>query len=629
MERSAMPWATAHRPVRSPGASRGAGRALALVLSFSLTVLALLLGPSVSAYASSSVTLNGDGSSWAGPAIQKWSVDVADRGMLINFTENGSAAGRLQWANGQDDFTASDVPFRTQADTGASQQLHGSGQGNAENPVYGYSYVPITAGGTAFMYNLKVGGKQVTDLRLSPDNLVDIFTGKITWWDDPKITASYGKTLPHTQITPVVRSDGSGATAQFTRYMEKTHQSQWDQYCTGINGVTCGEYTEFYPATPQMVAQDGSDAVAHYIQAKDDVGAIGYDEYAFALNSGWPVVKVLNPAGYYTLPTAPNVAVALTAAKIRGVDDPTPPTDPNFLQQNLDGVYTNSDPRSYPLSSYSYMIVPRQNDALPPPPKFNNTKGAALSQYLDYVLCGGQATGQGGIDSIGYSPIPRGLVRGGLLQVAQIPGYAGNVDPNTLNNCPNPTFDSNGNLIILETAPQPNPCDKLGEPLTCDRSNPSASAGAMGSGSGGSSGGTGGGSAGAGGKGATAKGGSTSTRGTGAGGSGGGSGGGTAGPDGSAAAGSGAGAVGSAAGAGVGAGGDGTTIDPQTGEVVPAGGGGGATDVAANVVNVGGRPQDWTLTTITALELLAVVAVPPFLGGWLRRRQAGSSAGPR
>lgn len=64
--------------------------------------------------------------------------------------------------------------------------------------------------------------------------------------------------------------------------------------------------------------------------------------------------------------------------------------------------------------------------------------------------------------------------------------------------------------------------------------------------------------------------------------------------------------------------------------MVPAGGGGGASDVAASVVNVGDRPQNWTLTTITALELLAVVAVPPFLGGWLRRRRAaGSSGGPR
>ncbi|MEY9943623.1 substrate-binding domain-containing protein [Kitasatospora sp. GAS1066B] len=613
-----MPWATAHRPARSPGASRGVGRVLALLLSFLLTTFAVLLGPAGPAFAAT--TLNSDGSSWAGPAIEKWRTDVASQGININFNPNGSAAGRQQWENGQDDFTASDVPFRTAIDTGANQQEQGSGIASAENPTYGFSYVPITAGGTAFMYNLAIGGKQITNLRLTPDDLVDIFTGKLTWWDDPKITAAYGKALPHIPITPVVRSDGSGATAQFTRWMEHTHQGQWDQYCSGVNGVTCGDYTEFFPPSGRMLAQNGSDQVAHYIEQPSGLGAIGYDEYAFALTSGWPVVKVLNPAGYYSLPTASNVAVALTAAKIRGVDDNTPPTDPNYLQQNLDGVYTNADPRSYPISSYSYVIVPRKGATLNPPPKFTDPKGAALSQYLDYVLCGGQATGTSGIDSIGYSPIPRGLVKGGLLQVAQIPGYAGNVDPNSLNNCPNPTFDSSGNLIILKNAPQPNPCDQQSQPLTCTTGGPSAG----GSGSGGGSGSAG---AGAGGKGGTGKGGSTKGSGSGGGTGGTAGGSGSGGGSGGAATGTGAGGDGSAS---AGADSGGTTVDPQTGEVVPAGGGGGASDVAASVVNVGDRPQNWTLTTITALELLAVVAVPPFLGGWLRRRRAaGSSGGPR
>ncbi|MGF1430139.1 substrate-binding domain-containing protein [Kitasatospora sp. LaBMicrA B282] len=641
-----MPWARLYRPVRpAPRATaeggRGGGRSVALLLAFSLTLMALVLGSGGRAFAAT--TLNADGSSWAGPAIEKWRTDVAPQGITVNFSPNGSAAGRQQWENGQDDFTASDVPFRTQADNGVNQDGHSSGIGNAENPTYGYSYVPITAGGTAFMYNLQIGGKQITDLRLSPDNLVDIFTGKITYWDDPKITQSYGRTLPHLPITPVVRSDGSGATAQFSRWMEHTHQAEWDQYCSGVNGVSCGDYTEFYPTNGgRMIAQNGSDQVAHYIEQPSGLGAIGYDEYAFALTSHWPVVKVLNPAGYYTLPTASNVAVALTAAKIRGVDDNTSPNDPDYLQQNLDGVYGNNDPRSYPISSYSYVIVPRTGAALPPPPKFSTSKGAALSQYLDYVLCGGQATGTSGIDSIGYSPIPRGLVRGGLLQVQHIPGYAGNVDPNSLNNCPNPTFDSSGNLIVLKNAPQPDPCDHVGQPLSCKPGNPGATAGGSGgSGSGGSGGkgGTGtGGTGGSGGGGGT--GGTKGAGGNGGSGSGtpGGGGGGTGGSGGTVdpltgqlIPGSGGGAAGDQGAADPG--GSGGTVDPQTGQLVPGSGGGGSgsSDVAANVVNVGGRPQNWTLTTITAVELLAVVAVPPFLGGWLRRRRAGagSAGGPR
>ena len=68
-----------------------------------------------------------------------------------------------------------------------------------------------------------------------------------------------------------------------------------------------------------------------------------------------------NPAGYYVLPTASNVAVALTQAQID--EDPS---SPDFLQQNLDDVYTYKDPRSYPLSSYSYLIVPRTGTKEPP-----------------------------------------------------------------------------------------------------------------------------------------------------------------------------------------------------------------------------------------------------------------------
>ena len=122
----------------------------------------------------------------------------------------------------------------------------------------------------------------------------------------------------------------------------------------GGPGKPCSQ-TEFYPqAGAPSVAQNGSNNVASYITASYGQGAIGYDEYAYALNSHYPVVKVLNPAGYYVLPTASNVAVALTQAQIN--EDPS---SPDFLQQNLDNVYTFNDPRSYPLSSYSYLIVPQ------------------------------------------------------------------------------------------------------------------------------------------------------------------------------------------------------------------------------------------------------------------------------
>ncbi|MFJ9516721.1 substrate-binding domain-containing protein [Kitasatospora sp. NPDC101801] len=569
-----MPWASAHRPQRSA----------ALLLVLLLLAASAALGRATPAYAATS--LNADGSSWAGPAIDQWRQDVVPQGIQINFNPVGSAAGRKNWAAGLNDFTASDVPFRAKLDTGASGAVGGSGAAGAERAVYGYSYVPITAGGTAFMYNLVLAGKRVTDLRLSSDTLVKIFTSKIAFWDDPAVTKDYGRALPHVPITPVVRSDGSGATAQFTRWMQHTHRAEWEAYCTGINSVTCGDYTEFFPTSGRMVAQNGSDVVANYIKSPSGLGTIGYDEYAFAKRSNWPVVKVLNAAGYYTLPTASNVAVALTAAKIKGVDDPTPPTDPNFLQQNLDDVYNMADKRAYPVSSYSYLIVPRQGVADPVPPRFNDAKGNALSRFISYVLC----AGQGQADSLGYSPIPRGLVRGGMLQVGHIPGNASPVNADTLANCANPTFNSAGELTVLANAPQPSPCDKLGAPLDCvvKDGQPVSSGSAGGSNSGGT------------------KGGSTGSGTTG----------GTGGTGGAAAAGGTAADPNAAP----------PAIDPQTGEVVGAGGaGGGGGNLQASVVEVGNRKDEWLLSTLTAIELLALVAVPPLLGGWLaaRRRNRG------
>ncbi|MFJ6769674.1 phosphate ABC transporter substrate-binding protein PstS [Kitasatospora sp. NPDC091257] len=596
-------------------ARRSTARLLAGAMSLSLATASLLIGQTPAHAAS--ISLSADGSSWAGPAIDQWRQDVSPQGIQINFNPVGSAAGRTQWSIGQDDFTASDVPFRSSPDTGLGQNGHANGGGERENPVYGYSYVPITAGGTTFMYNLVVGGKQVRDLRLSPQTIVDIFTGKITNWNDPKVTSDYGKALPNLQITPVIRSDGSGATAQFTRWMEHTHKDQWESYCKAVNGVSCGDYTEFFPPSGRMVAQNGSDVVAGYIKSPGNVGTIGYDEYAFAKRSNWPVVKVLNQAGYYSLPTASNVAVALTAAKIRGVDDGTPADDPNYLQQNLDGVYTMDDPRAYPISSYSYLIVPRAGAANPPPPRFNNDKGSALSRFLSYVLC----EGQGKADDLGYSPIPRGLVKGGLLQTRNIPGNASPVDPNTLSNCANPTFNSAGELTVLKNAPMPSPCDKAGTPLDCTVQNGQpVKTGSGAGGSGGAAGGSGGAAGGSGGTGGS--GGSGGGTGGGAGGAGTGAGAGTAGGAGDPnAAGGAAGGDPNAPGAG-----DATedVVDPQTGQVVARGRGGAATEVAANVVEVSGKPEDWMLSSLTALELLAVVLVPPLLGRRLLRRRNGS-----
>ncbi len=487
--------------------------------------------------AGSYVPISGAGSTWSQVAMDAWRADVRASGVVVNFAGTGSTDGRSQFIQSTVDFATTEIPFQNPPEPG--QQ--------AEVPSRDFAYLPVVAGGTSFMYNLTVGGQQVRDLRLSPRTLASIFTGKITRWSDPAIEKDYGKPLPDIPIIPVVRSDGAGASAQFALYMRSQAN---DIYCPFIReklhlgGSDCPSVS-FYPAFGSSKAQVGSNGVANYVSASYGAGSIGYVEYAYAKRINFPVVGLLNKAGYYAQPTAANVAVALTKAKI----------NPN-LTQNLESVYTNPDPRTYPMSSYSYMVLPTSTDS-----PFNADKGKTLSTFINYFLC----TGQQKADILGYSPLPENLVLAGFKQVKRIPGA---VPSPSIKDCDNPA------LNILHSAPKPNPCSKVG--ATC------ATGGAgEGGGSGGGSGGTGG----------------SGTGGTGAGGSGGSGGGG----------GGGSGDGGGAPGA----------VDPLTGGST---GGttttadGTAVASATPMTLTGGRNgQAKAAAWVAAAALALTVLVPPFL----------------
>jgi ABC-type phosphate transport system substrate-binding protein len=439
--------------IRFPARGKGPVWAGIVVVMAVLALMAVESPASAGTYA----TLSGSGSSWAAVALDQWAQDLEPNGLTVNFNEDGSAAGRGDYMQGsQVDFAASDPPFRS-----GNDELANTG---AENPAYGYSYVPDVGGGTAFMYHVTVGGHLITNLRLSGETLMKIFTGQITNWDDPEITKDYGAQLPNEPIIPVVRSDGSGATYFFTRWMAHVFPQQWNAFCEKVHPgikLPCPQ-TEFYPQFGDAKLESGSNAVSVYVTSSYGEGAIGYDEYAYALNAHWPVVAMENPAGYYVLPSASNVAVALTQAQINEA-----PGSPDFLQQDLDNVYTYTDPRSYPLSSYSYLIVPKAGTSNPP--IFNDNVGRSLSTYIDFYLCQGQQQAA----ALGYSPLPINLVTGAFLQVNKIPGTIGAPNIDNYGSCNNPTF-VNGQDILLKDAPQPSKCQKVGTPLTCDPSSPAA-----------------------------------------------------------------------------------------------------------------------------------------------------------
>ena len=388
--------------------------------------------------------ISGEGSSWAFNFLDAVRVNVKQFGITVDYNPSGSTAGRKDFLSGTVDFAASDIPFQFTPEDGSAPETPEPGT---------YAYMPVVAGGTAFMYNLRINGKQVTNLRLSGENVTKIFTGAITTWNDPAIQADNpGLTMPARTIVPVVRSDGSGSTAQFSLWMITRYPDLWNDYCQRSGRAPkCGE-TSFYPTVPGMIAQSQDVGVAGYVSQGFAEGAIGYVNYSYALGNSFPVAKVLNAAGFYTEPTPQNVAVSLLQAKIN-TDASNPAV---YLTQNLDGVYTDADPRNYPLSSYSYLILPTTLGG-----QFNEEKGTTLGAFSYYAMC--QAQQQSA--SLGYSPMPINLVEAGFEQIRKIPGVV--VQDIDVTKCNNPTFSPDGSNLLADTAPQPQACDQLGFPSQC------------------------------------------------------------------------------------------------------------------------------------------------------------------
>ncbi len=523
----------------------------ASLLVVGLCVLALSATNPAGAAASHAL-IAGSGSGWSANAVNQWVADVQPSGLQVVYSAVGSAQGRKDFAYKTTDYAVSDIGYLG-VDPVTGEQDTSNGRA--------FAYLPVVAGGTSFPYQVKVGGKLVRNLRLSGQTLAKIFTNKITNWNDAAITAdNNGRKLPALPIVVVVHSEGSGASAQFTRYLDTQYPSIWRPYL-GQSGST-----EYYPRKGAMIAQNGSDGVMNFIASAAANGAIGYDEFSYALNKNFPVAKIENTAGYFTLPTQYNVAVALTQAIINQDKN-----SPDYLLQDLHNVYKYSDMRTYPLSSYSYMIIPTaSNDG-----RMTTAKRQTLADFLYYSLCQGQAE----MGPIGYSPLPINLVQASFAQTAKLKAADSGVDLTSRNvtTCHNPTFVAGQPTrnYLAEIAPRPPACDKVGAgPCSADvkpvLGNPKNGKAPT----------------------PTSTGGSTAS--------------------------SSATAVASAGASG------GPSADPNTGETTSGDGtvAGGA-DLVGNPVDLSSPRSDnlsALLSGLAAVELLVVLVLPPLLAVYLRRR---------
>jgi phosphate transport system substrate-binding protein len=322
--------------------------------------------PSSPSAAKLSGTLTGSGSTFQ-TDFQEAAIAAfrsVDPGITVTYGSGGSGKGRTDLSSGVVNYAGSDSPIP------ASELPDFKGKK--------VLYFPVIIGPITMSYNLS----GVSNLKLSPTVIANIFQGTITKWNDPAITAiNPGVTLPSTPITLAVRSDSSGTTQNFSLFLQTAVPSVWKLGSSSIIK---------WPATAR--AGSGNGGVAQII--KTTPGAIGYVDYADAKASGLTFASVENSAGDYVAPSA--AAASAAAAGVTVASNLT-----------FHAVWA-SGASAYPITYQSWDLVyadqPNANDA------------ALLKAWLGYLLGAGQKL----LPELNYAPLPSSIDAMAVAELSQI-----------------------------------------------------------------------------------------------------------------------------------------------------------------------------------------------------------------
>jgi phosphate transport system substrate-binding protein len=308
-----------------------------------------------------SVDLTGAGATFPYPLYSKWfSTYATETGVRINYQSIGSGGGIRQLSEGTVDFGASDSPM-TDAELAKARG----------GPVL---HIPTVIGAVAVTYNLP---ELPQPIRLSAAVLGDMFSGRITKWNDPRIAAlNAGAQLPASDVLVVHRSDGSGTTYIFTDYLTAASP-------TWASGPGRGKEVEW----PVGLGAKGNEGVAG--QVKQTPGAVGYVELAYANQNRLPVAAIQNASGNFVTPTGESVMAAAAGA----VDRLGPDTDYRVSIVNAPGA------QAYPISSFTWLLV-YQNQP-------DSTKGRKLVEFVRWAL----AKGDSSAAALDYTPLPETIVQ--------------------------------------------------------------------------------------------------------------------------------------------------------------------------------------------------------------------------
>jgi phosphate transport system substrate-binding protein len=333
------------------------------------TLLAPLLGAVLLAAAgqksSAQLTINGAGATFPNPLYSKWIAEYAkvDKSVSFNYQPIGSGGGQKQILAGTVDFGASDSPMSDQSLSSAPGKI---------------LHIPTVAGADVLAYNLPNN----PPLQLDGATIADIFLGKITSWNSPRIASQNpAAKLPATDIVVVHRSDGSGTTFIFTDYLSSVSQ-EWETK-VGRNASV---------KWPAGLGAKGNEGVTE--QVKQLPGAIAYVELVYAVQQKLPFASVKNAAGNYIVPSIASVTAALAAAKI--------PDDFRFSMVNPPGE------NAYPIAGATWLLVyQRQKDP---------AKGRKMVEFLKWAETKGQTMTQ----ALDYAPLPDELSKRVLQEIDTI-----------------------------------------------------------------------------------------------------------------------------------------------------------------------------------------------------------------
>jgi phosphate transport system substrate-binding protein len=279
-------------------------------------------------------------------------------GKNLSYNPTGSGAGRDQFIAKQVDFAGSDSAL-------SKEQIQKAADRCGGNPAWN---LPLVFGPVALAYNLE----GVDKLVVNGDVLAKIFQGQIKKWNDPAIAAlNSGATLPDTDIKPIYRSDSSGTTDNFQKYLGAAAPQSWSK----------GAGSEF-----QGGAGEGAQKSAGVIQAVQATpGAIGYVEKGFATQAGVPYAQIDSGAGAVEL-TDDSAKKAIDAAKFAA--------EGNDLALDLNSLYGTKEAGAYPLVLATYEIVCSKG--------YDADTTAAVKSFLTVSANQGQAN----LSTAGYIPLP-------------------------------------------------------------------------------------------------------------------------------------------------------------------------------------------------------------------------------